>query len=75
MEKFTVEQRIKIDEFYIENRGSIVLIQSIHLLYPGQESPAKPAVGHLVQGFQRQESVGDLPAGRVGPVPAQEKAE
>lgn len=36
MEKFTMKQRVKIDEFHIENQRSIVLIQSIHALYPGQ---------------------------------------
>lgn len=58
-----MEQRIKFKEFYIENQRSIVLIQSIHALFPGQESPAKPAVGHLVQRFQRQKNVGGLPRG------------
>lgn len=81
MEKLTMEQRVKINEFYIENQLSIVLIQSIHALLPGQESPAKPA-GRVVQRFQRQKNVGDLPRRgggsgeeEPGSVPTQENTE
>lgn len=66
MEKFTTEQRVKIIEFYLENRRSIVLTQRAYIRHFGvRKPPCKQTIVDLVRRFQIHGSVSDLPrAGR-----------
>ena len=60
MDKFTNEERVKIIEFYFENRRSIIGKQRSYLRHFNvRHSPTKPTIINLVKRFQEHGFVGD----------------
>ncbi|KAJ8957021.1 hypothetical protein NQ318_012194 [Aromia moschata] len=62
MEKYTLEQRSRIVQFYYENQHSIILTQRAHRnLFNVQKRAKAPTMYRLVQRFQEQGAIHDLP--------------
>ena len=52
MNKFTSKERVKIIEFYFENKNSIILTQRSFVRYfNARHSPIKPTIINLVKLF------------------------
>ena len=58
MDKFTNEERVKIIEFYFENRRSIIGTQKSFVRHFNvRHPPTKPTIINLVKRFQEHSSV------------------
>ena len=60
MNNFTTEKRVKIIEFYFENKHSIVLTKRSSMCpFNARHSPTKPTIINLMKRFREQSSVAD----------------